>query len=190
MKITMIMLAAGNSSRFGSNKLLQLIDGKPMYMHTLEKLIKASEYFEDSRVIVVTQYDEIITETQKLGIDCYVNRCPQRGISSSMQIGLRQAQKSDACLFAVADQPNLSAKTIVSLVQLFMDENKGMACTRCGDRTGNPCIFGHRYFRELMILSGDRGGKALIKKYPGVVSYLDVHNETELRDVDMPSDLL
>ena len=38
MKIALIMLAAGNSRRFGSNKLLCEIDGKPMYRHILEKL--------------------------------------------------------------------------------------------------------------------------------------------------------
>ena len=39
MKIALIMLAAGNSRRFGSNKLLYEIEGKPMYRHILEKLM-------------------------------------------------------------------------------------------------------------------------------------------------------
>ena len=39
MKIALIMLAAGNSRRFGSNKLLYEIEGKPMYRHILEKLL-------------------------------------------------------------------------------------------------------------------------------------------------------
>ena len=38
MKIAMIMLAAGNSRRFGANKLLYEIDGIPMYRHVLEQL--------------------------------------------------------------------------------------------------------------------------------------------------------
>ena len=38
MKIAFVMLAAGNSRRFGSNKLLYEIEGKPMYLLTLEKL--------------------------------------------------------------------------------------------------------------------------------------------------------
>ena len=43
MKIALIMLAAGNSRRFGSNKLLYEIEGKPMYQHILEKLMKVAE---------------------------------------------------------------------------------------------------------------------------------------------------
>ena len=41
MKIALIMLAAGNSRRFGRNKLLYEIEGKPMYRHILEKLMIA-----------------------------------------------------------------------------------------------------------------------------------------------------
>lgn len=46
MKIALIMLAAGNSCRFGSNKLLYEIDGKPMYRHILEKLMVVAELLE------------------------------------------------------------------------------------------------------------------------------------------------
>ena len=46
MKIALIMLAAGNSRRFGSNKLLYEIDGKPMYRHILEKLMVVTELLE------------------------------------------------------------------------------------------------------------------------------------------------
>ena len=48
MKIALIMLAAGNSRRFGSNKLLYEIDGKPMYRHILEKLMVVAELLEET----------------------------------------------------------------------------------------------------------------------------------------------
>ena len=48
MKIALIMLAAGNSRRFGSNKLLYEIEGKPMYRHILEKLMIVAEWLEET----------------------------------------------------------------------------------------------------------------------------------------------
>ena len=39
MRIALIMLAAGNSRRFGGNKLLYEIDGNPMYRYILERLM-------------------------------------------------------------------------------------------------------------------------------------------------------
>ena len=51
MKIALIMLAAGNSRRFGSNKLLYEIEGKPMYRHILEKLMIVAEWLEETECI-------------------------------------------------------------------------------------------------------------------------------------------
>ena len=48
MKIAMIMLAAGNSRRFGANKLLYEIDGIPMYRHVLEQLNDTKKKMENS----------------------------------------------------------------------------------------------------------------------------------------------
>ena len=58
-KPTFIMLAAGNSRRFGSNKLLYEIGGVPMYLRTLHKLQKAASELGNCEIIVVTQYTRI-----------------------------------------------------------------------------------------------------------------------------------
>ena len=88
MKIALVMLAAGNSRRFGSNKLLYEIEGKPMYLLTLEKLKKASEKIPESEIIVVTQYEEIVKKAGEMKIPVFINPRPEDGISLSMQIGL------------------------------------------------------------------------------------------------------
>ena len=60
-------MAAGNSRRFGSNKLLFPWKGKTMYRHGLDLLLELKkEMKEQLSVIVVTQYPEILEEVQKL----------------------------------------------------------------------------------------------------------------------------
>ena len=59
-----------------------------------------------------------------------------------------------------------------------------------GEKTGNPCIFSQKYYQELMEITGDRGGKQIIKKYPEDVAYLFVGDARELQDVDVPDALL
>lgn len=184
--LSLIMLAAGNSRRFGSNKLLYEIDGVPMYLRTLEKLQKAARRFKNCGIIVVTQYEEIAAKAQELGVRVLINPHPERGISSSMQIGLAAAQESSACLFAVSDQPWLTTETIVNLVHKFQSEQKGMACTILNNKTGNPCIFSRKYYQELQEITGDKGGKQIINRHPEDVAYLEMKDARELVDIDTP----
>lgn len=188
VKLALIMLAAGNSRRFGSNKLMYQVEGKTMYRHVLEELQKAAAKMQNSRIVVVTQekFAEIIDAAKEIGAEALINPQPERGISSSMQIGLESAKDADACLFTVSDQPWLTAETIIALYDAFQSENKGMACTIRGEKTGNPCIFSKKYYRELMEITGDKGGKQIIKRYPEDVTYLKISDERELQDVDVP----
>ncbi len=185
-KLTLVMLAAGNSRRFGSNKLLYEIDGVPMYLRTLHKLQKAASELGNCEIIVVTQYEEIASKAQESGVRVLINPHPERGISSSMQIGLAAAKESAACLFTVSDQPWLTTETIVNLVHKFQSEQKGMACTILNNKTGNPCIFSRKYYQELQEITGDKGGKQIINKHPDDVAYLEIEDAKELVDVDVP----
>ena len=183
-KLALIMLAAGNSRRFGSNKLLYEIGGVPMYLRTLHKLQKAASELGNCEIIVVTQYEEIASKAQESGVRVLINSHPERGISSSMQIGLAAAKESAACLFIVSDQPWLTTETIVNLVHKFQSEHKGMACTLLNDKTGNPCIFSRKYYQELQEITGDKGGKQIINRHPEDVAYLEIEDAKELVDVD------
>lgn len=190
MKLAFVMLAAGNSRRFGTNKLLYEIDGIPMYLRMLEKLKKIVKQIPESELVVVTQYEEIVAKAIEMNVPVFMNPYPERGISLSLQIGLKCVRDTDACFFTVSDQPWLTEQTIVKLIKIFMAEKKGMACTLTKDGTGNPCIFARKYYRELMELSGDKGGKQLIKKYPEDVAYLRIEDARELQDIDRPEILL
>ena len=92
MKLGLIMLAAGNSRRFGSNKLLYGIDGMPMYRHILLELKKVKAALEEQghrcEITVVTQYEEIAQEAEKLGVRFLYNLHPDEAISSSLKIGM------------------------------------------------------------------------------------------------------
>ena len=182
--LSLIMLAAGNSRRFGSNKLLYEIDGVPMYLRTLYKLQKAASELGNCEIIVVTQYEEIAAKAQESGARVLINPHPERGISSSMQIGLAAAKESSACLFTVSDQPWLTTETIVELVHKFLSEHKGMACTLLNNKTGNPCIFSRKYYQELQEIIGDKGGKQIINRHPDDVVYLEIKDARELVDID------
>ena len=95
MKTGLIMLAAGNSRRFGSNKLLHEIEGKPMYLHVLELLLKVQKQTENCKLTVVTQYPEIKKTAERYGAEVYLNPTPERGIASSLVMGLEASKEMD-----------------------------------------------------------------------------------------------
>ena len=191
MKIAMIMLAAGNSRRFGENKLLYKVDGTPMYVHALEQLIQVKTHkleSADLKITVVTQYKEIVETAKEKKIQVLFNPHPEQGISSSVKIGLEANLDADAVLFTVSDQPWLSWKTIYELIASLISGEQGIACVSYQGKMGNPCIFRKKYYRELLALTGDRGGKRVILAHPEDTSVYEISDSRELEDVDYKPD--
>lgn len=186
MKIAVIMLAAGSSSRFGSNKLLYGIQGQPMYAHTLEMLAG----LEETELTVVTrqEYRQIAEAAEKAGARVLYNPKPEEGIASSLKIGLKANLQADACLFAVSDQPWMKRDTVEQLIRLYRSSGKGMACVSFQGKTGNPCIFSGKYYEELLALDGDKGGKRVMDAHREDAAFLSVENEQELTDIDRRQD--
>lgn len=197
--IHIIYMAAGNSRRFGSNKLFYELDGKPMYRHLLERLIEIKDRYNklksDSPVIditVVTRYREILDYCSSIP-DCHAVLSPdsEKGISYTIKSGIMVVQEQkktgmqDYYMFAVADQPYLKSQSMIKLIDKVL-ENKGdkqlAFSLRCGDAVGNPCVFHSSLIPQLLSLEGDKGGRSVAKKYDCV--YVDIADELELMDID------
>lgn len=197
--IHIIYMAAGNSRRFGSNKLFYELDGKPMYRHLLERLIEIKDRYNklkpDSPAIditVVTRYREILDYCSSIP-DCHavLSLDSEKGISHTIKAGIMAVQEQkktsmqDYYMFAVADQPYLKSQSVIKLIDKVL-ENKGnkrlVFSLHCGDAVGNPCVFHSSLIPQLLSLEGDKGGRSVAKKYDCV--YVDIADERELMDID------
>ena len=183
MKINLILLAAGSSRRFGSNKLLYEFEGKLMYRHIVDEIAKLKDDVF-AKKIVISQYNEILSGLSKEGYMAIRNTESQLGISYSIQLGINAAKEGAWC-FLVADQPYLTARTMENFVAEFRKSGKHCGCVRYGERSGNPCIFTKKYREELLELSGDIGGKRIIKQHLEETFFYHVENEKELEDIDI-----
>ena len=99
--IHIIYMAAGNSRRFGSNKLFYELDGKPMYRHLLERLIEIKDRYNNSGsynplidITVVTRYREILDYCSSIP-DCHAVLSPdsEKGISYTIKAGIMAVQE-------------------------------------------------------------------------------------------------
>ena len=178
-KIAVILEAAGNSTRFGSNKLLHVMDdGRPMIASIFDAVRPLDVY----KKILVTQYDEVAAMAS--GFDVVMNDRPDLGISRSMQLGLAAAGDADAYMFCVCDQPGLTADTLERLIGAYKKGTAGIVSLAWQGKMCNPKIFSSRYKEELMSLSGDTGGRQIIASHADDIQLAEALSEEEVRDID------
>ncbi|MGN1318602.1 MAG: selenium cofactor biosynthesis protein YqeC [Lachnospirales bacterium] len=189
MKIDIVILASGLSKRFGSDKPLYNINNKPIFLYPYENALKLKEetnYIDD--IIVVSRFDEI--KNYCVNSKYIENRDYKEGISASIRLGVKNSNKDNAIMFMVCDQPFTKYESLCEMIKGFINSSKSFAalCDRYKN-IGNPCIFSHKYKKELLLLKGDRGGKAIIKKHIEDIFLYKVE-EIELFDMDYPMPFL
>jgi CTP:molybdopterin cytidylyltransferase MocA len=177
--IAVILQAAGNSTRYGSNKLLRTMEnGRPMVCSILD----AARAQHACRLILVTQYKEIAA----LAPDFHVvmNHRPELGISRSMQLGIEAAGDADAYMFCVCDQAWLTPSTMSRLIHAYKTGNHGIVSLSWAGRMYNPKIFSAGYREELMKLTGDTGGRQILALHADDILLVEADSESETVDID------
>ena len=185
IKLAIILEAAGDAKRFGRNKLLEpMSNGHPMVCHILDIVRDIDVY----KKIIVTQYETVASMAD--GFEVVLNQHPELGISLSMQLGIEAAGDADAYMFCVCDQPHLKASTISKLIETYAEASQEsdsvIASLSCRGHMYNPKIFSSIYKDELMSLSGDIGGRQIIKKHLDDLILVEATSEDEVIDIDVP----
>ena len=184
MQIGCLVMAAGNASRFGENKLATVFEGKSL----IERALLAVPQGIFDEVCIVTQYDEVEKLAEKYGFRCVRNAYPDWGISHTILLGTQEMQSCDAILYMVSDQPLLDEKSVEKVVREWKKHPDKIVGAAHHGKRGNPCIFPREFFTELMQLQEDHGGNTVIRRYPERLLLVEVA-KNELTDIDTPKAL-
>lgn len=193
MHLAMIYMASGFASRFGENKLLVPFRGKPLYLHGMEHLAEAARLLEQEgaaeiSLLAVSQYGEILAKGREMGYIPVPNSRSREGITASLRLGTLGAGEAEAYLYFVADQPFMGGETIRAFVSGFLKSKKGIGCAARGSGRGSPVIFSSKYRESLLGLSGDKGGRQIMERFPRDIWAMQVKGE-ELLDIDRREDM-
>lgn len=195
MKVAMIYMASGFGRRFGSNKLLAQLEGRPLYQHGLICLQQAAARLMEQQgieteIIAVSQYEEILREARRRGLTAVYNGGSAEGMAASLRLGTRAAAAggAEAFFYFVADAPRLTPATLTAFAAGFLASGRRAGCVQSGGSRGNPAAFSRSCEEELLALRGDRGGRPLLEKYAAELWLFEVP-AGELRDIDRPEDL-
>ena len=191
-----ILLAAGQSTRFGSNKLLHpLIYNRPMLLVTAEKLAKV---LPDSIVVINEQLVPLTAQLEQMGLRVVVNEQAEQGMGSSIACGVGACQHASGWLIMLADMPYLRTETIKLLADEFehgpgergADESStGIIAPVYDERRGHPVGFSQCYKNELLALDEDTGARQIIQNHQSQLELVAVDDAGVIMDVDRTSDL-
>ena len=177
-----ILLAAGASRRMGTPKALLDWRGKTL----VERLADVLRVGGADRVVVVVGPDTTGRAIAELGLETVVNPQPERGMLSSVHVGL-DALGEAAFLVCPCDLPTLTPEQVRAVLDAWDGcQDALVAPTRAGKR-GHPTLFGAALRQKALELDpGQVGLNELLKIYP--VTEITVDDEGPFRDADTPAD--
>jgi len=189
LRIAALLLAAGQSSRMGSNKLLAEIDGRPMVTRVAQRLL--SSHARPIVAVLGNQADRVDAALGKLPVERVRNPAFAEGLSSSLKAGLAALPEDvDGVIVCLGDMPLVAGRDLDRLIAAFnpLEGRAIIVPTRRGKR-GNPVLWAKRFIPEMAELAGDVGAKHLIGEHAELVSEVEMDSDGVLVDIDTPDAL-
>ncbi|MEO5819397.1 MAG: nucleotidyltransferase family protein [Vicinamibacteraceae bacterium] len=181
-----VVPAAGQSTRFGSRKLIADVDGVPLIERTIASLLQAGV----DRVIVVVRAGDDFEGVPSLAdarVTTVVNPDPALGMFSSIQTGLAVCG-GDVVLVLPADMPFVPA-SVVAAVAARAFETDSIVVPVYQTRRGHPLAVPRAIADRLLTLAPTGTLKDGLAGFGLAPVPLDVADPGILRDVDVPADL-
>jgi molybdenum cofactor cytidylyltransferase len=182
-----LLLAAGEGSRYGGIKQLADIEDEPMVRRVARTVLETT-----LPVIVVTGAHAEKVEDVIDDLPLHIARCDdwQLGMGQSLATGIRflaaHFPEASAVLICLADQPLLSATSLQPLLQRHAQAPERLLATERNGISGPPVLFPRDCFAQLMAQSGPRGARAMLENQ---AMRVEAFASGETMDVDTPEDL-
>jgi molybdenum cofactor cytidylyltransferase len=189
LRCGIVILAAGEASRFGRPKQLASWQGTSLLRRSVQTALGS----RCRPVIVVTGNQSEAMEREIAGMEVHVtkNAYWHLGIGTSIRAGVAAAiqcePKPDAVCLLLCDQPMIGAAAIDRLAAAYLASGQLICAAFYSGTLGTPAIFSSTLFDELMNLADGEGGKAVIQRHLNQVEKLDLPEAAA--DVDTQDDL-
>lgn len=181
-----VVLAAGSSSRMGSNKLLLELAGETLLRRSARRALAAGL----DPVLVVLGHDAERAGSELSGLSCraVVNADHARGMNTSLGVGLGAVPgEAVAAVVALADMPLVTADMLAELVRRYRASTAPLVVSDYGGTVAPPVLYDRALFRELQGLEGDGCGRRAVERHRGEALAVPWPAEA-LVDLDEPAD--
>ncbi len=182
-----VVLAAGTSSRMGTNKLYVELGGSTV----LRRAVRTAAAAGLDPILVVLGHESERARAELAGLSCQTifNAEYASGMNSSLRAGISAAPESaPGAVVLLADMPFVTAEMIRKLVERWRAGNAPLVVSVYEGVVAPPILYARRLFPELRALDGDGCGKRVAKRHRSEA--LDVSwPASAITDLDLPTDV-
>ncbi len=126
-------------------------------------------------------------------VEVLLNPSAADGQSASIRLAVQRLAEDrgvEGAIFSVVDQPLLTPAVFDALIEASRQNPDSICVSSYAGQRGNPALFPRRFFSELMELTGDVGGRDVIRRHPDDVREVAMADPNAGRDVDTWEDYL
>ncbi len=189
-----LLLCGGSSTRFGSDKLLAVIESRrpgagrgPMVVHAARNLVHGAG---NALAIIPLGASELRRALEPTGCEILETKDTQRGLGASLAAGVASTADAAGWIVALGDMPFIRPRTIAALRQALEGGALIAAPMLSGtEKRGHPVGFARALKEELTALDTDEGARSVILRHRDAVVLLPVDDPGIVVDIDTPADL-
>lgn len=181
-----VVLAAGESRRMGTQKLLLPFGGVTVIEHVIAQV--SASRVGDIVVVLGHEPRRVAPAIADTVARTCVNREYARGMLSSIRAGLQESAHWEAVLIVLGDQPAIDPEVINLLIEDFEGHEGSIVVPAWEGRRGHPLLIDASYKESILTDYEDVGLRGLLHAYPDRVRQVDMASDAVLRDMDFPED--
>jgi len=185
MKVSCLILAAGEASRMGSAKQLLPFGEKTLLQWVIETALQVD--FEEIRLVLGAHREKIMPSLRHYPISFTHNPHWKEGMGTSIAVGMKEiVPESEAVLIMLGDQPFVGPDHLKALISHHKRSRKPIVASYYREKAGVPALFTREKFDQLQQLKGKEGAGRMIRESQPEVYRLGF--EGAAIDIDTPED--
>lgn len=184
-----IVLAAGMSTRMGTQKLLLPFDGKTIVEKVVENILNSG--IENILVVLGANRTEIEEVLEFWPVQTVWNENFREGMHTSVIAGVNALpEQAKATLFFLGDQPFIPVNVSTKVVAAWKNSGKGIVIPIFNGKRGHPPLYDLKFRQEILNLDPAVGLRSVALKFPDEILEVETFRPEIVRDIDTQEDYL